>query len=102
MSLTKVSWSVSLVKNMHPGLTSDPSGTASAEAKPRCVYSILKPSENYFDNHQKFGIFRFQSSNYNSVLLFHVCKAKHELYNWKLWGYKIKMHKNEVNLEPLI
>ena len=28
---------------MHPGSPSHPSGTAAAEAKPRCVYSILKP-----------------------------------------------------------
>ena len=28
---------------MHAGSPSDPSGTAAAEAKPRCVYSILKP-----------------------------------------------------------
>ena len=43
MSLIKVAWYVLRVKNMHPGSPSDPSGTAAAEAKPRCVYSILKP-----------------------------------------------------------
>ena len=31
------------VKNMHPGSPSDPSGITAAEAKPRWVYSILKP-----------------------------------------------------------
>ena len=31
------------VKNMHPGSSSDPSETTATEAKPRCVYSILKP-----------------------------------------------------------
>ena len=30
-------------KKTHPGSPSDPSGTAAAEAKPRYVYSILKP-----------------------------------------------------------
>ena len=43
MSIIKVAWYVLRVKNMHPGSPSDPSGTAAAEAKPRCVYSILKP-----------------------------------------------------------
>ena len=43
MSLIKVVWYVLRVKNMHPGSPSDPSGTAPTEAKPRCVYSILKP-----------------------------------------------------------
>ena len=42
MSLIKVAWYVLRVKNMHPWSPSDPSGTAVAEAKPRCVYSILK------------------------------------------------------------
>ena len=31
------------VKNMHPWSPSDPSRTAAAEAKPRCVHLILKP-----------------------------------------------------------
>ena len=31
------------VKNMHLGSLSDPSQTAAAKAKPRYVYSILKP-----------------------------------------------------------
>ena len=39
----KVVWYVLIVKNMHPGSPPDPSGTAAAEAKPRCVLSILKP-----------------------------------------------------------
>ena len=43
MSLIKVAWCVFRVKNMHPGSTLHPSWTAAAEAKPRCVYSILKP-----------------------------------------------------------
>ena len=43
MSIIKFAWYVLRVKNMHPGSPSDPSGTAAAEAKPRCVYSILKP-----------------------------------------------------------
>ena len=43
MSLTKVAWYVLRVKNMHFGSASDPSQTAAAEAKPRYVYSILKP-----------------------------------------------------------
>ena len=42
MSLIKVAWYVLRVKNMHPWSPSDPSGTADAQAKPRCVYSILK------------------------------------------------------------
>ena len=37
MSLIKVAWHVLREKNMHPGSPSDPSGTAAAEAKPRCV-----------------------------------------------------------------
>ena len=37
MSLIKVAWHVLRVKNMHLGSPSDPSGTAAAEAKPRCV-----------------------------------------------------------------
>ena len=48
MSLTKVVWYVLRVKNMHPGSPSDPSGTAAAEAKPRCVHSILKPHGKSF------------------------------------------------------
>ena len=43
MQLIKVAWYVFRVKNMHPRSPSDPSWTATAEAKPRCVYSILKP-----------------------------------------------------------
>ena len=43
MSLIKVVCYVLRVKNMHPRSPSDPSGTAAAEAKPRCVHSILKP-----------------------------------------------------------
>ena len=43
MALIKVAWCVLRVKNMHLWSPSDPSGTAAAEAKPRCVYSILKP-----------------------------------------------------------
>ena len=43
MSLTKDAWYVLGVKNMHPGSPSDPSRTAAAGVKPRCVYSILKP-----------------------------------------------------------
>ena len=43
MSLIKVVWYVLRVKNMHPGSPSDPSGTAATKAKPRYVYSILKP-----------------------------------------------------------
>ena len=37
MSLIKVAWHVLRMKNMHPGSSSDPSGTAATEAKPRCV-----------------------------------------------------------------
>ena len=48
MSLIKVAWYVSCVKNMHFGSPSDPSQTAAAEAKPRCVYSILKPHGQSF------------------------------------------------------
>ena len=33
---------------MHPGSPSDPCGTATAEAKPRCVYSIVKPHGQCF------------------------------------------------------
>ena len=33
---------------MHFGSPSDPSQTAAAEAKPRCVYSILKPHGQSF------------------------------------------------------
>ena len=67
MSL-KVVWFVLRVKDMHPWSPSDPSGTAAAkadfkttwsefqmpsqtapaEAKPRCVYSILKPHGQSF------------------------------------------------------
>ena len=43
MSLIKVAWCVSSMKNMHPGSPSDPSWTAAAKAKPRYVYSISKP-----------------------------------------------------------
>ena len=43
MSLKKDAWYVLGVKKMHPGSPSHPSWTATAEAKPRCVYSILKP-----------------------------------------------------------
>ena len=42
MSLKKVAWYVLRVKNMHFGSPSHPSWTAAAEAKPRCIYSILK------------------------------------------------------------
>ena len=35
------------VKYMYPGSPSDPSGTAAAEAKPRYVYSILKPQSKF-------------------------------------------------------
>ena len=40
MSLIKVAWHVLRMIDMHPGSSSDPSGTAAAEAKPRYVYSI--------------------------------------------------------------
>ena len=43
MSLIKVAWYVLWVKNMHFGSPSNPSQTAAAKAKPRYVYSILKP-----------------------------------------------------------
>ena len=43
MSLIKVAWYVSRVKNMHLGSPSDPGQTPAAKAKPRYVYSILKP-----------------------------------------------------------
>ena len=39
MSLIRVAWYVSWVKNMHFGSPSDPSQTAAAEAKPRYIYS---------------------------------------------------------------
>ena len=48
MSLIKVVWYVSRVKNMHFGPPSDPSQTPAAEAKPRYVYSILKPHGQSF------------------------------------------------------
>ena len=48
MSVIKVAWCVFRVKNMHPGSTSHPSWTAAAEAKPRYVYSILKPHGQSF------------------------------------------------------
>ena len=48
MSLIKVVWYLLRVKYMHPGSPSDPSGTAAAEAKPRYVYSILKPHGQSF------------------------------------------------------
>ena len=48
MTLTKVVWYVLNVKNMHPGSPSHPSGTAAAEANPRCVYLILKPHGQSF------------------------------------------------------
>ena len=75
MSLIKVVWYVLRVKNMHSGSPLDPSQTAAkrgkaelrildfkttwsefqmpsqtapAEAKPRCVYSILKPHGQSF------------------------------------------------------
>ena len=48
MSHIKVAWHVLRVKDMHPGSPSDPSGTAAAEAKPRCVYSISKPNGQSF------------------------------------------------------
>ena len=43
MSLIKVVCYVLRVKNMYLKSPSDPSGTAAAEAKPKRVYSILKP-----------------------------------------------------------
>ena len=43
MSPIKVAWYVLRVKNMHPGSPSDPIRTPATEAKPRCVYSFLKP-----------------------------------------------------------
>ena len=43
MSVVKVVWYALRVKSLHPGSPSHPSQTAAAEAKPRCVYSILKP-----------------------------------------------------------
>ena len=48
MSQIKVAWYVLREKNMHPWSLSDPSGTSAAEAKPRCVYSILKPHGQRF------------------------------------------------------
>ena len=47
-SLIKVVWFVFRVKDMHFGSPSDPSQTAAAEAKPRYVYSILKPHGQSF------------------------------------------------------
>ena len=44
----KVAWYVLRMKNMHPSSPSDPSRTATTEAKPRCVYSILKPHGQCF------------------------------------------------------
>ena len=43
MSLIKVAWYVTRVKNMHLGSPSDPSQTAASETKLRYVYLILKP-----------------------------------------------------------
>ena len=48
MLLIKVVWYVLRVKNMYPRSPSGPSGTAVAEAKPRCVYLILKPHGQSF------------------------------------------------------
>ena len=48
MSPMKVAWYVLWVKNMHFGSPWDPSQTAAAEVKPRCVYSILKPHGQSF------------------------------------------------------
>ena len=48
MSLIKFAWYVLCVKNMHFGSPSDPSQTAAAEVKLRCVYSILKPHGQSF------------------------------------------------------
>ena len=48
ISLIKVVWYVLGVKNMHPGSSSDLSGIAATEAKPRCMYSILKPHGQSF------------------------------------------------------
>ena len=47
MSLIKVVWYMLRVKNIHPGSPSDPSVTATAEAKPRYVYTILNKTEYY-------------------------------------------------------
>ena len=41
--LIKVFWYVLILENMHSGSPSHPSRTTAAEAKPRYVYSILKP-----------------------------------------------------------
>ena len=43
MSLKKVAWYVFRVNNMYPGSPLHTSWTFPAEAKLRCVYSILKP-----------------------------------------------------------
>ena len=48
ISQIKVVWYVFGVKNMHPGSSSDLSGTAAAEVKPRWVYPILKPHGQSF------------------------------------------------------
>ena len=68
MSLIKVVWYVLRVKNMHPGSPSDPSGTAAAEAKRRCVYSILKPHGQSFRRQVRLLLSKAKSRYVYSIL----------------------------------
>ena len=76
MSLTKVVWYVLRVKNMHPGSPSDPSGTAAAAAKPRYVYSILKPHGQSSNSQVRLLLSEAKPSYVYSILKPHGLSSK--------------------------
>ena len=53
---------------MHPGSPSDPSGTAATEAKPRYVYSILKPHGHSFRRQVRLLLSEAKPSYIYSIL----------------------------------
>ena len=75
ISLIKVGWHVLRVKNMHPGSPSDPSGTAAAEAKQRCVGCQVK-----------------QKTSMNMNLVLFCAKIQLELKNLQKCGKDTKIH----------
>ena len=105
MSLIRVAWYVSWVKNMHFGSPSDPSQTLTAEAKPRYVYSILKPHGQSFRRQVRLLLSQSRSqavvcvstprmylrSGYflvNSILLYYstlsIVSRYHQKADWKI------------------
>ena len=91
MSLIKVAWYVLWVKTMHPESSSDLSGTATAKAKPRYVYSILEPHGQSFRKQVRLLLSEGKLNYVCSILRLH-CQSSRSPVRLLLSEGKAELH----------